>query len=124
MKRQEFLRTGLRLLVVSLPMGWALTGCYNNANEPAPQPPGNTGNCLDNGTTTSIGGNHGHSLTVPKADVQAGVTKTYSIQGSSGHNHQVTLTASHFASLQDNKSIQVTSTTDSGHSHSITVGCA
>jgi hypothetical protein len=71
----------------------------------------------------SIGGNHGHVLTVSAADVAAGTTRTYDIQGSSLHPHTVTLTAEHFAMLAQNQQVSVRSTTDSGHAHTVTVSC-
>ena len=82
------------------------------------------GNCLANGTTTSIGANHGHVLAVPKEDVAAGVQKTYDIRGAADHSHQVTLTAADMAALRQNAAIGETSTSGLAHSHSISVSCA
>jgi hypothetical protein len=70
-----------------------------------------------------ISANHGHVLVVPPADVTAGVTKTYAIQGSSSHPHAVTLTSADFAQLAAGKSITLTSTNDAGHAHRVTVSC-
>jgi len=81
------------------------------------------GSCLANGTTAAIGTNHGHTITVTAADVSAGVSKTFNIQGSGDHNHTVTITAAQFASLQGNVGVQITSSTN-GHSHTVTVNCA
>jgi hypothetical protein len=82
------------------------------------------GDCLANGTQVSIGSNHGHVLAVSIADVEAGVEQSYQIMGSSPHPHTVTLTAAHFAMLQAGTSVTVVSSTDSQHSHSITITCA
>ncbi|HMY36838.1 MAG TPA: hypothetical protein PKO47_01875 [bacterium] len=79
--------------------------------------------CINAGTKISISGNHGHTLSVSKADVAAGTEKTYNITGSSAHSHSVTITAEHFAQLAANTSIVITST-PSGHSHQVTVSCA
>lgn len=79
--------------------------------------------CLDDGGVVEISGNHGHVLAVSVADIEAGVDRTYDIQGDSAHNHTVTLTAAHFAMLADGASIQVTSS-NAGHVHSVTVSCA
>ena len=59
-----------------------------------------------------------------KEDVEAEVDKTYSIQGTATHDHSLTISASEFASLKSNQSIQVTSAAGGGHSHAITVTCA
>ena len=72
---------------------------------------------------TSIGGNHGHALAVSQADVAAGVEKSYNIQGSAGHAHSVVVTAAMFTTLKANRTLQTTSTNNSGHMHSITVTC-
>jgi len=85
----------------------------------------NTPDCLENGATAgSIANNHGHSLVVPAADVSAGVEKTYNIQGSSSHNHAVTVTPADFQALSNNQQAVVTSTNGNNHTHSVTLICA
>jgi hypothetical protein len=54
----------------------------------------------------------------------AGVEKTYNIQGTADHNHTVTLTASDFTKLKANTGISETSSSASAHTHLIEVGCA
>lgn len=92
--------------------------------DPDPDPDPTAGNCLENGTTNSISSNHGHSLTIPKDDVEAGTAKTYTLSEGNAHTHQVTLSEDDFASLKNNNSISATSTSDSGHTHGVTVSCA
>ncbi len=75
-------------------------------------------------TASMIVGNHGHELVVPMADVTAAMDKTYSIQGSSGHAHDVTLTAADFGTLGTGSAVTVTSTTGAAHEHEVTVTCA
>lgn len=72
----------------------------------------------------AISANHGHSLVVAPADVAAGVAKTYSIQGSAGHDHQITLTPAQFSALSSGHKVTVVSTNDLGHTHTVTVSCA
>lgn len=79
--------------------------------------------CADGARHTAITGNHGHSLTIPAADVEAGVEKTYSIEGGASHPHDVTISAAQFATLADGGTFTVTSTS-TGHTHSVTVACA
>jgi len=112
MNRKTFIQKSSAALLIAIP-AYSLLGCSSSddsGNEP-PKPEANT-DCLANGTAISIGGNHGHSLTVSKADVQAGAAKNFSIQGTSGHNHTVSLTAANFTALQSNSSISVASTND------------
>ena len=82
--------------------------------------------CSGNGTSVTIGTNHGHTLVVSKADVTAGKEKTYDITGTSAHAHSVTITAAQFAQLQGNPaaSVMVTSTTGGAHTHQVTIVCA
>ena len=75
-----------------------------------------------NGTSVTIGGNHGHVLVVAKEDVVAGVDKSYNIEGTALHYHSVTITAAEFAQLAANTTITTESSFD-GHSHTITVMC-
>jgi hypothetical protein len=87
-------------------------------------PPAPPATCSRGATGASISANHGHSLTVSKADVAAAATKTYSIQGTSSHAHQVTIDAAQFAQLKGGRSITVTSSLALSHAHSVVVKCA
>lgn len=128
MDRKAFIQKTMGAMLIALP-AYSLIGCSSSDNDsdtnPDPNPnPDPQGNCLANGTKSTITANHGHSLTVSTADIQAAAQKIYSIQGSSGHNHEVTLTTANFNSLKSNSSITVNSTSGDGHTHSITVSCA
>jgi len=81
-------------------------------------------NCLENGARGSVSANHGHSLTVSSADVNSGVEKTYSIAGTAGHSHNVTVTVANFNTLKNNQQISIGSTTTDAHTHQVTVSCA
>ena len=131
MKRKTFIKKTAGALLFAIP-AYSLVNCSssddgdsdpNGNGNPSPNPI-NTGNCSQNGTNVSIETNHGHVLTVSAADVNAGVSKTYDIQGSAGHPHNVTVSAAHFSALKNNTQVTITSTTDAGHLHSITVSCA
>jgi len=54
---------------------------------PPPPPPPGTLSC----GATAISANHMHALTIPAADVDSTVAKTYSIMGTATHDHTVTL---------------------------------
>jgi hypothetical protein len=75
-------------------------------------------------TNATISANHGHAAMVPGADVAAGVQKTYNIQGASGHPHTIIVTAAMFTMLKAGQMVVIASSTDAGHTHSVTVGCA
>ncbi len=125
MNRKAFIKKAAGAMLIAVP-AYSLVGCSSSddgSDNPDPDPDSEA-NCLDNGTASSIGSNHGHSLAVSKEDVDAGAEKTYSIQGTSNHDHSVTLTSANFDSLKTNASITATSSDDSGHSHSVSVSCA
>jgi hypothetical protein len=91
--------------------------------------PGPSGNCLANGSASIIQNNTGHSLIVTKADIMAGVDKTYDIRGTdTSHTHSVTITAADMLALQKNMQVGETSTsgispTVGAHTHAIQVVC-
>ncbi|MBX7101728.1 MAG: hypothetical protein K1X89_28695, partial [Myxococcaceae bacterium] len=65
-----------------------------------------------------------HHLLVPAADITAGAAKSYSIKGTSAHDHTVSLTATHMTMLQMGMSFTVTSSMTNAHTHQVTVKCA
>lgn len=106
----------------------ALGACGGGGDSPAPAPapgpapappPPPAAPC--NAFTFSA--NHGHSLVIARVDLDAVVAKTYSVQGSSGHSHTVTLSPAQLAMLKAGQPVSVTSTTDAGHSHQMGGGC-
>jgi len=132
MKRKTFLQKIAGAFLMAIP-AYALVNCsssdggsssnpYNDGNG---NPDPNAGaDCLTYGTIVNIAGNHGHSLTVSVADINAGVDKTYNIAGSADHPHEVTVTAANFNSLKSNSQISIVSTTGNSHNHNVTVSCA
>lgn len=80
--------------------------------------------CPNGASASTITANHGHTLKVSAADVASGSTKTYSIKGSSSHDHQVTISSAQFAELRSGSTISVTSTNVFGHTHTVDVLCA
>ncbi len=70
-----------------------------------------------------ISQNHGHVIVVSSADLAAGVAKTYSIQGTSNHDHEVTITADQFAELSAGGEVTVLSTEGYWHQHTVTILC-
>lgn len=89
--------------------------------------------CATVGPVAAILDNHlpsggDHKLVVPPEHVVQGVERTYDIRGDNvGHTHTVTLTASHFGSLQSGVSITVVSSNNGpvgiGHEHTVNLSC-
>lgn len=72
----------------------------------------------------AIAGNHGHELTIPRADLDAMTDRSYNITGSANHPHMVTLTPTQLQALKAGQAVTVTSSTDASHDHAVTVSCA
>lgn len=85
----------------------------------APPPPPPPTNC----TGLTFSANHGHILVIPAADMNATVAKTYSVQGTGGHDHLVTLSPGQLAQLRAGGMISVSTTFDAGHAHTMSGGC-
>src|SRR5262245_58227201 len=92
MKRRDFVRVVGGVVVAGAAAG-AVAGCGGDDGGGSPDGGG------DDNCATQISANHGHAVTVSPDDVAAGVDKTYSIQGSSTHDHMITLTAAQFGML-------------------------
>ncbi len=124
MDRKTFIQKSAGALLLAAP-AYVLLSCSSSddSNPNSPQGGGNP-DCLANGTNTSIGDNHGHSISVSKNDVNAAVEKIYNITGSGDHPHNVTVSAANFNTLKNNQQISVTSTEEDGHNHSVTISCA
>jgi len=70
--------------------------------------------------TAVIGSNHSHAGTITAAQLTAGGTLSLDIRGDATHPHTVELTAADMTSVAANQRVSKESSTDSGHSHSVT----
>ena len=124
MKRKTFIKKTAGALLLAVP-AYALLSCSSSSDD-SPPPGGGKLDCLANGTNSSISANHGHTITVSSADVNAGAEKTYDITGSGDHPHSVTVSAGNFNTLKTNQQISVSSTSGGGdgHVHNVTISCA
>lgn len=91
-------------------------------------PPASTGGTGSSSPTCGAAGAaivpaHGHELSVPAADLDSRADKVYGIAGTAGHDHEVSLTPAHFATLKAGGTVTLTSTSAFGHDHQVTVSC-
>jgi hypothetical protein len=86
-------------------------------------PPGST---VCGAAAGNITGNHGHTLTIPKADLDSTTAKTYNLAAATtdGHIHSVTFSPTDLATLKSGGAVPVTSTTNVSHSHLVTTRVA
>lgn len=117
--RTEFIQGALLACVG----GFAATAC---GGDDAPDGDGGNGgsSSADGACGTTIATNHGHKMTVTRAQAEAGVAKSYDIQGDSNHPHTVELTAAQMTLLAGGDPVTVESSNDANHSHSVTISCA
>jgi len=123
MDRKEFIKKMTGTLLIGIPV-YSMLGCSSSDDSSTQPPANNTKDCLANGTVIAISTNHGQTLQVPVADVQSGVEKQYSIQGGSGHDHMITVTAANFDTLKNNQEVQINSTSADSHTHAVIISCA
>ena len=126
--RRSFLVQTASIVATGLCLPAVLYSCGSqpSSNAPTNATTQNTANCEANGTTITIGTNHGHTApTISGADVTAGTQQTYLLgAGTSGHTHQLIVLAANFATLQSNQSVTIPSEVVNAHSHGVTIGCA
>src|SRR5688572_8348300 len=122
--RKEFLLSAFGALAAAAGIG-SLPGAAACGGGDDSSEPNGVGSC-----SPDIVSNHPtkHVLTVSKADIDAGaadagVAKTYSIQGAADHDHEVTIIPAQFAKLKNGETIALTSTVAQAHEHPITVVC-
>ncbi|TAL34446.1 MAG: hypothetical protein EPN93_12035 [Spirochaetes bacterium] len=111
--RREFLTGVLKAVPLIVAGGAFLTKCGGSSS--------------DNGTDCmSISANHGHTVTVPQADINTGAQVIYPLTSGSGHTHSITVTVTNFTDLQAMTPVTITSTADGSgpHTHDVTISCA
>jgi hypothetical protein len=67
-----------------------------------------------------ISANHGHSAVITGAQLTAGGALELNIQGAATHPHTVSLSAAEIGMIAANQQVATQSTTNSGHSHTVT----
>jgi hypothetical protein len=108
-KRREFLSdTCVTLLLVPL---------TNLACSPK------SGGCNGVSSTSSVAASHTHSICVAASDLSnppaGGATYTSSVSGD--HTHQITLSATDLQNINAGKTVSITSTNVSGHTHDFAI---
>ena len=74
----------------------------------------------DGGSSGTVSANHGHVAAITAAQITAGGALTLDIRGSADHPHTVTLTADEVRQIGAGQRVTKTSSSDSGHNHTIT----
>jgi len=75
--------------------------------------------CSGDTIEADISNNHMHTLSIPVADIVAGVDKDYVTGGTTGHCHVVTITAADFAALRAGDTVRVVSCNNTEHEYAL-----
>jgi hypothetical protein len=109
--RREFTRESLLAMLAGVVI--TITGCDDGPTSPTPG--GGSGDF-----SGTISANHGHVATVTAAQITAAGQASLDIMGNATHPHTVTLTANQVQQIGGRQQVSVTSTTNDGHSHTVT----
>lgn len=113
--RREFTR--LSLLSMLSGVAITVTACGSSSDGPGGPTPS------ADGRTGSISANHGHSVTITNAQLNAGGQLVLTLQGSVGvpaHTHTVALSASEVVSIRDGARVSKSSSLEDAHTHTVT----
>jgi hypothetical protein len=75
--------------------------------------------CSGDDIEADVSNNHGHILTIPVADIVAGVDKDYVTGGTTTHCHVVTVTSADFAMLRSGGVVRVVSCNNTEHEYAL-----
>jgi hypothetical protein len=114
LSRREFSRESVLAMLAGVVI--TISGCSDDDSSPTSPSQGGSGTDV----TGVVSANHGHVATVRGADITAGGTVNLDIRGQADHPHTVTLTAAQVQQIGSRQQVAVTSTTDSGHQHTVT----
>jgi len=95
-----------------------ISGC--SSSSPSAPTQGGGGGTNSGDVNGVVSANHGHIATVTAAQITAAGALSLNIMGNATHAHTVTLTASQVQQIGAKQQVAVTSTTDSGHDHTVT----
>ncbi len=126
MIRKEFIARTFGAFLIAPTVVFAV-GCSSSDDAPVnPDPETALSECLENGALGNIAENHGHTLTIPKEDIDEAVEKTYELQGSSDHTHTITVTTQDYTALKNGSTmaVDIYTSTDNDHRHSVILLCA
>jgi len=103
--------------VLALLMGCVITvseACNNDDTPTNPAP-------ITSDVNGVISANHGHTATILSAQIVAGTAIVgMDIRGTATHSHTISISQAQLQSLSNRQPVTVTSTTDSGHDHTVT----
>ena len=87
---------------------------------PSPTPPPGGGGGGGGDVTGVVSANHGHTAVVTAAQITAANSVLLDIHGTADHPHTVNLSAAEVGMIGNRQTVSKASSSDSGHSHTVT----
>jgi hypothetical protein len=112
MDRREFLAKA-GLVATWAAVSVRISGCSDDESNPM------DGGNGDVQADVSVDLNHTHPATITEAQIQAGNAVTITLRASSGHTHEVSLSADEVMTIGAGGAVIKVSTNDSGHTHTV-----
>jgi hypothetical protein len=101
-----------------------ISACGGSSSPSSPSTPAPSSPPVGGGSGSDkqglVGTNHGHAAVITAARLASPADVSLDIRGTSDHPHTVTLTAAQVASIAASQRVSKESTTDDGHSHTVT----
>jgi hypothetical protein len=114
--RREFTLAAALLALSGATITISACGGGSSPTAPSnPQPPLNPGD-----KAGSISANHGHTAVITAAQLAGPAAVSIDIRGQSDHPHTVVLSSAEVASIAASQRVSKESSTDDGHSHTVT----
>ena len=110
--RREFTLEAALAILAGCVITISDTACGKTNTTPTPVNPSDV-----NG---SISANHGHTAVIMGAQITAGSAFPLDIRGMATHTHTVSISQADLTSLKNRQTVTSISTTDNGHSHTVT----
>ena len=95
-------------------------GSDTPTSNPTPPSPTPTPTASSGDKSGTISGNHGHVAVITGAQLTTGGAISLDIQGQATHTHTVSLTAAEVTQISQGMQVAKASTTNDGHSHTVT----
>jgi hypothetical protein len=67
-----------------------------------------------------ISANHGHAATITGANITAGTGFSINMQSTATHPHTLAVSQADLTNLKNRQAVNITSSTDNGHQHTVT----
>jgi hypothetical protein len=111
--RREFTERTVLALLSGVTI--TISGCGDDDTPTGPTSPGGSADVMG-----AVSANHGHTATITSAQLTAGNAVMLNIRGNADHPHTVELGGAEVMQVAGGQRVSKSSSTDAGHSHTVT----